>query len=105
MLDTTQLMKTNSSLDFSSMSTPEFERLFIDSPLYDMVPATFCSQIEQIVKEKNIDYWAAATMLCEEYEIEFSQAKKLITDTMKDKIELAAHARRGFKRVTQKSVS
>jgi len=67
-----------------------FETLFIDHPLYTMTPHSFALEIERIVREQKIDYLAATAQLCEQYEIDYSSIPKLLTKTMKEKIEVSA---------------
>lgn len=70
-----------------------FEVLFIDHPMYTMNSYTFSLEIEKLVKTEKIDYLEAVKQLCEKYEIDFAAVPKLITPTMKDKIEVAATER------------
>jgi hypothetical protein len=72
----------------------DFYRLFIDHPLYDMTASKFSLEIEKLVKEQKVDYLEAATQLCERFEIDYNDIKKLISPTMKDKIEVAATERK-----------
>jgi hypothetical protein len=71
-----------------------FETLFIDHPLYQMTPVSFSLAIEKLVKEEKLDYLDATCQLCEKYEIEYSAIPRLLTPTMKDKIEVAATERK-----------
>ena len=71
----------------------KFEHLFIDHPMYDMNAAKFSLEIEKLVKEQKIDYLEAVCQLCEQFEIEAEAVPKLLTATMKDKIEIAANER------------
>ena len=71
-----------------------FETLFIDHPLFDISASSFALEIEKVVKFQKIDYLAAVCQLCEQYEIDFSAVPKLITTTMRDKIEVAATDRK-----------
>jgi hypothetical protein len=67
-----------------------FESLFIDHPLYQMTASSFALEIEKVVKEQKVDYLEAVCQLCERFEIDYSAVPKLLTPTMKDKIEMAA---------------
>ena len=71
-----------------------FETLFIDHPLHQMNSSTFALEIEKLVLTEKIDYLDAVCQLCEKYEIDFSAVPKLITQTMKDKIDVAATERK-----------
>jgi hypothetical protein len=71
-----------------------FETLFIDHPLFDISASSFALEIEKVVKTEKVDYLAAVCQLCERYEIDFSAVPKLITPTMRDKIEVAATDRK-----------
>lgn len=74
----------------------EFDRLFINHPLYNLTSSSFCLEIEKLVKEQNMDYLDATVRLCEIYEIDEKAVPKLLTPTMQDKIEVAA-TERNFK--------
>ena len=71
-----------------------FETLFIDHPLHDMNSSSFALEIEKLVRTEKIDYLDAVCRLCEKFEIDFATVPKLITPTMKDKIEVAAIERK-----------
>jgi hypothetical protein len=76
------------------MVSEAFDTLFIDHPLYNMTSSNFCLEIEKLVKEHKVDYLEAVKQLCEKYEIDYSAVPKLLSQTMKDKIEMAATERR-----------
>lgn len=76
-----------------------WDRLFIDHPMYEITPQAFSLEIEKAVKELNLDYLAAATYVCEKYELEYSVVPRLLTPTMRDKIEMAAEDKKSFKKV------
>jgi hypothetical protein len=59
-----------------------------------MNSSTFALEIEKLVLTEKIDYLDAVCQLCEKYEIDFSAVPKLITQTMKDKIDVAATERK-----------
>lgn len=81
------------------ISEDDFSRLFIDHPLYELNPQNFSLQIEKLVKDQGLDYLEATVALCEQYEIEYSYAaKKLISSTMKDKIEVDSMAKNRFRK-------
>jgi len=65
-------------------------RLFIDSPLFDLNPSSFSLEIERVVKETPCNYIEAICQLCDRYEIDFTAVPKLLTETMKDKVEMNA---------------
>lgn len=67
-----------------------FERLFIDHPLYEFTPSNFSLEIEKTVKDSRCNYLEAVLRLCERYEIDYTSIPKLLTETMKDKIEVDA---------------
>ena len=68
----------------------EFQRLFIDHPLFHMDKSSFSLEIEKMAQEKKINYFEAACLLCEKYDIEYSKIPKLLTQTMLEKIEVDA---------------
>jgi late-transcription coactivator len=76
----------------------EFDRLFIDHPLYELTPQSFSLEIEKLVKEQNMNYLEAVAALCERFEIEFTATPRLLTDTMKEKIEVDAMNRNLFRK-------
>jgi len=71
-----------------------FEKSFIDHPVFKLTPTTFSIEIEKLVKEYKIDYLEAVCKLCETFEIDYGAIPKLLTKTMKDKIEVAALERK-----------
>ena len=77
---------------------PAWDRLFIDHPMYEITPTAFALEIERVVKELRLDYLEAAAHVCESYELEYSAIPRLLTPTMKDKIEMAAEAKKRFKK-------
>jgi hypothetical protein len=75
-----------------------FDRLFIDHPLYELNPQSFCLEIEKAVRELQLDYLEAATHVCEKYEIDFTDVPNLITESMKDKIEMDSESKNRFRK-------
>ena len=71
----------------------EFESQFLDHPLFRMTPQTFALEIEKLVKNEQMDYLEAVTKLCDDLDMDYTAVPKLLTQTMKDKIEMAATAR------------
>jgi Phage late-transcription coactivator len=59
-----------------------------------MTPNNFALKVEQVVKEQKLDYLDAACQVCEEFEIELASVSKLISPTMRDKIEMDARLRK-----------
>jgi hypothetical protein len=78
------------SLAVSPQVDESFERLFIDHPLYEFTPSNFSLEIEKTVREFHCNYLEAVVKLCERYEIDYTAVPRLLTETMKDKIELDA---------------
>lgn len=75
-----------------------FDRLFIDHPLYNLNPQTFCLEIERVVKEFKIPYLQAVAFLCLKYELDYTAIPKLLTPTMKEKCDLDAQERNLFRK-------
>jgi hypothetical protein len=71
--------------------------LFIDHPLYQITPTAFSLEIEDVVRRERLDYFDALMKLCEKYEIEYESVPKLLTKTMKEKLEMVAIERRLLK--------
>lgn len=76
----------------------QFERSFIDHPLYDINTSNFALEIEKVVKETKCNYIEAIIQLCDKYEIEYSAVVKILTPTMIDKIEMDGEALHMFRR-------
>jgi len=55
-----------------------------------MTTSKFSQEIENIVKEEQVDYLEAVCLFCQKFEIDFESVPKFLTPTMKDKIECAA---------------
>jgi hypothetical protein len=70
------------------------EEFFEDQFTYNLNSSKFSLEVEKVVKERNLDYIDAICLLCEKYEIEFKSVAKLISPTMKDKIEVDALKRK-----------
>jgi hypothetical protein len=56
----------------------------------DLTPSNFALEIERVVKEKHCNYIDAVCELCDRYELEYTSIPRLLTDTMKEKIEMDA---------------
>jgi hypothetical protein len=67
-----------------------FETKFVDHPLYEFNSTNFCLEIEKKVKYKKVNYIEAVTELANEYELDPKEVAKLITPTMKEKMEIDA---------------
>ncbi len=76
-----------------TMKMPE-EADFAENPILSFNPYSFCMEIEKVVKENQLDYLDAVCWICENQGLDFSAVPKLLTPTMKDKIEVAATERR-----------
>jgi len=72
----------------------ETESFFEDQFSFQLNPNKFSLEVEKTVKEKKLDYIDAVVHLCEKYELEFKAVAKLISPTMKDKIEVDALKRK-----------
>lgn len=90
-------MLPNSSF-FMEDGDESFERLFIDHPLYEFTPQSFCLEIERIVKEQKLPYLKAIEALCEQYELDYTAVPNLLTQTMKEKCEMDAEERNLFRK-------
>lgn len=64
--------------------------LYVNQPTYRMVPSVFSLEIEKIVKEQKMDYLDAVCLFCEQNEIDYETIPRLLSKTMKEKIEIAA---------------
>jgi hypothetical protein len=51
---------------------------------------SFTEQVEEEVYMKDITYMEAANIICEMYDIEISEVKKFISDSIRSKIEAEA---------------
>jgi len=51
---------------------------------------TFTEQVEEEVYMKDVTYIEAANIICEMYDIEISEVKKFISDSIRSKIEAEA---------------
>lgn len=72
------------------MSDGAFDRLFIDHPFYDITPQALALEIERGVKENGFNYLESAAHLCEKYEMDYATVAKMLTETMVEKVEMAA---------------
>ena len=79
------------------LTDESFDMLFIDSPLYQLTPTTFALEIEKLVKYDRMDYLDAVVTLCEKFDIEFETIPKLLSKTMKERIEVSASKRKLMK--------
>jgi hypothetical protein len=90
---------------FLPISTGEFSRKFLDHPLFELNPQSFCLEIEKVVREQKLDYLEATAFLCDHYEINYSEAAGLLTETMRDKIEVDSMAKNRFRKANKPTES
>jgi hypothetical protein len=64
--------------------------MIIDLEQKIMTKKRFSTAVEQLVVKGNISYIDAATYIIEERGMDYSNLKKLLTDSLKDKMEAEA---------------
>ncbi len=91
-------------MNFDFETEENFERRFIDNPLFDLTPQTFSLEIEKVVKQQGLNYLEAVSYLCEQFEMDEKSIPALLTPTMKDKIEMVAISHNNFRKHKQPEV-